>query len=275
MSLQKNLSHGLQFDLNYTLSHSIDNVSFFANSAGDTGIGGIGLICDVIRPRECRANSDFDVRHYITADETYQLPIGRNRMFLSDMPLWGEEILGGWDISGVTEWHSGLAWGTDSNAFVASYSNNAPAILIGPKSAVATGLTKLPGGGVNIFNHSATPTSSQPFEAPQAAAAYEGPIGFTIGPRNGLRGPHIFNQDLGLAKNFPIYAERVNLKFRADAFNAFNHPNFNIPLENVFNGYDQQDVTSTTFGDISNTLDPGGNGNNGARVLQLSLRLEF
>jgi hypothetical protein len=90
-----------------------------------------------------------------------------------------------------------------------------------------------------------------------------------------LRGPHYFNQDLGLAKNFPIYAERVNLKFRADAFNAFNHPNFNIPLENVFNGFDQQDVTSTTFGDISNTLDAGGNGNNGARVLQVSLRLEF
>jgi hypothetical protein len=273
MSLQKNLSHGLQFDLNYTLSHSIDNVSFFANSMGDTGIGGIGLVCDVIRPRECRANSDFDVRHYITADETYQLPIGRNRMFLSDMPLWGEEILGGWDISGVTEWHSGLAWGTDSNAFVASYSNNAPAILIGSKSAVATGLTKLPGGGVNVFSNAVTPSGSQRFEAPQAHAAYEGPIGFAIGPRNGLRGPRFFNQDLGLAKNFPVYAERVNLKFRADAFNAFNHPNFAVPLENVFNGFDQQDVTSTTFGDISNTVDT--DGNNGARVLQLSLRLEF
>ena len=273
MSLQKNLSHGLQFDLNYTLSHYIDNISFFANSAGDTGVGGTGLICDVIRPRECRANSDFDVRHYITADETYQLPFGRNRMFLSDIPLWGEEILGGWDISGVTEWHTGNAWGTDSNAFVASYSNDAPGILIGKKSAVATGPTKVLGGGVNVFNNAVAPTTVQPFSAPAAAAAYEGPIGFQIGARNGLRGPHFFNQDLGLAKNFPIYAERVNLKFRADAFNAFNHPNFGLPLENSFNGYDQQDVTSTTFGNISNTVDT--DGNNGARVLQVSLRLEF
>ena len=42
LTLQKNLSHGLNYDFNYTFQHSIDNVSFFANSQGDTGIGGIG-----------------------------------------------------------------------------------------------------------------------------------------------------------------------------------------------------------------------------------------
>jgi hypothetical protein len=129
---------------------------------------------------------------------------------------------------------------------------------------VATHITKLPGGGVNIFANQAA-----------AMAAYEGPIGFQIGARNGLRGPRFFDQDLGLAKNFPIYRERVNMKFRADVFNAFNHPNFNLPQENGFNGFDQQDVTSTTFGTISNTVIPTGNLNNGARVLQVSLRLEF
>ncbi|HEY1742624.1 MAG TPA: carboxypeptidase-like regulatory domain-containing protein [Granulicella sp.] len=264
VSLQKNLSHGLQFDVNYTFAHSIDNVSFFANSEGDTGIGGTGLICDVVRPRECRANSDFDVTHYITGDETYQLPFGRHREFFATAPLWLEEAIGGWDVSGITEWHSGQAWGTDSNAFDASYSNDAPGILIGPSSAVATHVTKLSGGGVNVFANQAT-----------ARSAYVGPIGFQIGARNGLRGPHFFNQDLGLAKNFPIYRERINLKFRADAFNAFNHPNFSLPAENAFNGLDQQDFTSSTFGQISTTVTPSGNLNNGARVLQLALRLEF
>ncbi len=264
VTMQKNLSHGLQYGLNYTWAHSSDNVSFFANASGDTGIGGIGLICDVIRPRECRANSDFDVKHYITADATYQLPFGRTRMFLNSSPLWMNEVIGGWDISGITVWHTGQAWGTNSNAFDASYSNDAPGILIGSQSAVATHLTKLPGGGVNIFANSTS-----------AAAAYEGPIGFQIGPRNGLRGPKYFDQDLGLAKTFPVYAERVNLKFRADAFNAFNHPSFAAPSENVFNGLDQQDITNPTFGQISYTVSPTGNLNNGARVLQLSLRLEF
>lgn len=269
-SLQKNLSHGLQFDLNYTFAHSIDNVSFFANSSGDTGIGGIGLICDDIRPRECRANSDFDITNYVTADELYQLPFGRGREFLSSAPVFLNEIIGGWDISGITEWHSGVAWGTSSDAFDASYSNDAPGILVGQKSLTATHLTKLPGGGVNIFN--ATPGT---FPAQVAAAQYSGPVGFTIGARNSLRGPHYFNQDMGIAKTFPLYREGVNLKFRADAFNVFNHPNFGLPQNNVYNGYDQQDITSTTFGTISDTVEPAGNLNNGARVLQLALRLEF
>ena len=265
LTLQKNMSHGLHYDANYTYSHSIDNTSFFANSAGDTGIGGIGLICDLIRPRECRANSDFDVRHYITGDATYELPFGKNKPFLATQPYWVNELVGNWSLSGVTEWHTGNAWGTNSNAFVASYSNDAPGILIGPKSAVATHLTKTPGVGVNNFGK----------DGSTAAAAFEGPIGFKIGPRNGLRGPGFFNADLGLAKTFPIYGEKVNLKFRADSFNIFNHPNFSVPSENVYNGLDQQDFTNPTFGDISYTVEPDGNLNNGARVLQLSLRIEF
>jgi hypothetical protein len=264
LTLQKNMSHGLHYDANYTYSHSTDNTSFFANSAGDTGIGGIGLICDLIRPRECRANSDFDVRHYITGDATYELPFGRNQPFLATQPHWVNEIVGDWSLSGVTEWHTGNPWSTNSNAFVASYSNDAPGILIGPKSAVSEHLLKTPGEGVSDFKNSV-----------DAAGAFEGPIGFKIGPRNGLLGPGFFNADLGLAKTFPIYGEKVNLKFRADSFNTFNHPNFTVPSENVYNGLDQQDITSSTFGDISYTVEPDGNLNNGARVLQLSLRLEF
>ncbi len=267
VTLQKNLSHGLQFDLNYTFSHSIDNVSLFANSAGDTGIGGIGLVCDVVRPRECRANSDFDEKHIINGDVTYQLPFGKGRMFESNPPNWLNEIIGGWDVSGITDWHTGQAWGTGSNAFVASYSNDAPGILVGSKSLVATHLTKLSaaqGGGVNNFA-----------SGPAAAGAYEGPIGFRIGERNGLRGPGYFNEDMGLAKKFAVY-NNVNLNFRTDAFNVFNHPNFSLPASNVYNGLDEQDVTNTSqFGAISSTVTPAGNLNNGARVLQLSLRLEF
>ncbi|MGA3223172.1 MAG: carboxypeptidase-like regulatory domain-containing protein [Acidobacteriaceae bacterium] len=265
LTVAKNFSHGLNFDFNYTFAHSIDNVSFFANSSGDTGIGGIGLICDAIRPRECRANSDFDINQIITADAVYQLPFGKGKAFLSSPSTWMNEIVGGWSLSGVNSWHTGQAWGTNSNAFVASYSNDAPGILVGQKSAVATHLQKPVGGGVNIFSNQAN-----------ATAAYVGPIGFRIGSRNGLRGPNFFNADLGLAKNFPIYGDRVKADFRADAFNALNHPNFGLPASNSFNGLDEQDVTNTSqFGNISYTVIPSGNLNNGARVLQLSLRVEF
>jgi hypothetical protein len=269
-TLNKNLSHGASFDFNYTYSHSIDNTSEYANSQGDTGIGGIGLICDIVRPRECRASSDFDIRHYITADGTYQLPFGRNRMFANSGPNWVNEVIGQWDLSGIAVWHTGVPWSTVSNAFVASYSNDAPGILVGPASNIATHVSKLAGGGVNIFADENPNTNNF-----QAANSFEGPIGFQIGPRNELRGPKYFNTDLGLQKTFPIIGESLSFKFRADAFNALNHPNFNLPANNVYNGYDQQDVTSSSFGQISTTVEPAGNLNNGARVLQLSGRLEF
>jgi hypothetical protein len=265
VTLQKNMSHGLHYDLNYTWSHSIDNVSFFANAEGNTGIGGIGMICDVIRPRECRASSDFDIRQYITTDATYELPVGKGRMFLSNPSYWTNELIGGWDISGIGEWHTGLPWSGASNAYVASFSNDAPPILIGNPSLAKPHLTKLPGGGVSDFSNAAV-----------ASQQFEGPVGFHIGPRNSFRGPGFFNADLGLAKNFPITAEKVNLKFRADAFNALNHPNFGIPAENSYNSWDQQDYQQGPgFGQIAFTVIPSGNNNAGARVVQLSLRLEF
>jgi hypothetical protein len=270
LSLQKNLAHGLQFDFNYTWSHSIDNFSFFANSQGDTGIGGIGLVCDYIRPRECRADSDFDARHYITADALYDLPFGRGKMFLNSSSRLISETIGGWAVSGITTWHTGYPWSNASNAFVASYSNNAPGIFVGPNpSVLMPGIHKQPSGTVNLFKDNIA-----------ASNGFVGPVGFTIGPRNSLRGPGFFSADLGLAKTFPITAERVNLKFRADAFNALNHPSFQLPQENIFNGFDQMDFQNIStqglgFGQISGTVTPTGNKNNGARVVQLALRLEF
>jgi hypothetical protein len=268
LTVAKNFSHGLNFDFNYTFAHSIDNTSFFANSQGDTGIGGVGLVCDAVRPRTCRSNSDFDLNQIITADAVYQLPFGRGKMFLGGASTLMNELVGGWSLSGVNSWHTGQAWGTNSDAFVASYSNDAPGILVGQRTAVATKLQKLQGGGVNIFAGQANGGNA-------ASNAYVGPIGFQIGERNGLRGPNFFNADLGLGKTFPIVGDRVKGNFRADAFNALNHPNFSLPASNAYNGLDQQDITSSQFGNISYTVVPSGNLNNGARVLQLSLRVEF
>ncbi len=109
-TLQKNFSHGLQFDVNYTWAHSIDNVSLIANQVA---LVGYGFVCDVQRPRLCRGNSDFDVTHYVTGDFTYNLPFGRGRAFASHAPIWLNEVIGGWDLSGISQWHTGIAFGTN------------------------------------------------------------------------------------------------------------------------------------------------------------------
>jgi hypothetical protein len=81
VSLRKRFSHGLQFDLNYTWSHSIDNGSSITNTV--TG----GLVCDLTNLRVCRGNSDFDIRHLVNANFIYELPFGRGQRFGSGSPV--------------------------------------------------------------------------------------------------------------------------------------------------------------------------------------------
>jgi hypothetical protein len=255
-TLSKNLSHGLQFDVNYTWSHSIDNTSLVANSkASNTGVG---FICEVQNPRVCRGNSDFDITNIITSNFIYDLPIGRGRAFASSTPRWLDEVIGGWELSGIQGWSSGIAFGTISQAAVAGFDNNAPAIFNGDRAGVQAHVHKSADGTVNLF---ADPARAQ--------SDFTGPIGFTIGSRNNLRGPSAFTMDLGLGKIFPVYEDRVKLKFRADAFNALNHPVFAAPISPGA-GTGVNDITSGSFGQITSVAT-----DSSARVVQLALRMEF
>ena len=254
-TLHKNTNHGLQFDLNYTWSHSIDNVSLVANSYA---YGGYGFICDVLRPRLCRGNSDFDVTHYLNGNFLYQLPFGRGREFAANIPWWANEAIGGWELSGLPSWHSGTPYMANSVAFLMSYANEDPAILTGSLGPMKSHVT-VQNGQVYAFK-----------DYQQAYNQYSGPVAFQMGSRNNLRGPDFFLLDLGLGKTFPLYKE-VNLKFRADAFNVLNHPNFQAPS---FENNMSLVAAPNEFGVIPGTVIPNGS-DTAARVLQGSLRLEF
>jgi hypothetical protein len=258
VTLQKNLTHNLQFDFNYTWSHSIDNVSLIANGVA---FGGYGFICDAVHPRECRGNSDFDTTNYITGDFTYSLPVGRGRQYASNVPWWLNEVIGGWDISGIPTWHTGEAYSALSSAFVAGFANDAPAIFNGDKGALKHQIHTEQGGAVNLYANPAA-----------AVGAFTGPVGLQIGNRNILRGPNFFNLDAGLAKNFALTpGNRVQLQFRADAFNVLNHPNFDSL---TYSNYPNQiDITQpSNFGNLTSlvTTAPGT-----PRVIQISGRIQF
>ena len=255
-TLHKNTSHGLQFDLNYTWSHSTDNVSFIANSYA---YGGYGFICDVLRPRLCRGTSDFDVTNYLNGNLLYQLPFGRGRDFANNIPLWANEAIGGWELSSLPIWHTGTRFMGNSVAFLMSYSNEDPAILTGSLAPLKSKITVQNGQVYDFKDYN------------MAYNQYTGPVGFQMGARNNLSGPGYFNLDLGLGKTFPIYRESVNLKFRVDAFNALNHPNFEAPS---FTGNMALTSAPNEFGVIPGTVIPNGS-DQAARVLQGALRLEF
>jgi hypothetical protein len=250
-SLHKKLSHGLQFDINYTYSHSIDNSSTIANNAYGDGTGYGGFLCDAIQLRSCRANSDFDVTHLISADGLYDLPFGKGRWLGSNASGWMNQIIGGWQVAFLNQWRSGFAFTTVSEAFPVSFNANSPAVFIGNRSDIKTKVHfDKTNGQVQLF---ADPTA--------ALNAFTGPIGLQGPTRNNLRGPRSSNTDVSINKHFQI-RESYGLEFRAEAYNAFNQVNFSLPIGGVADINNQP-----TFGVI--------NSDAGARVMQFSLRVDF
>jgi hypothetical protein len=225
MTLRKKFSNNLYFDLDYAYSHSIDNLSEITNNAIFSSFNGQGLICDLRNLRTCRGSSDFDATHTISANYEYQLPIGRGQRLLGTVPKWVDAILGGWATSGIVSYHSGYPWSTVTDAFPIDFTLGAPAVLVGPSSAVKE--------RIHVQTNPATGAPGLQFFANQtnALGAFAFPFGGGTGERNTLRGPRYSNVDMALLKSFKI-SEGRTLQFRAEAFNAFNHPSFNTPSVN-------------------------------------------
>lgn len=246
VSLRKKLSRGLQFDLNYTWSHSIDNQSSVVNTVAG------GLICDLRNLRVCRGNSDFDVTHIINANWVYDAPFGRGRYLGRNAPGWLNRIIGDWQASGIWTWRTGFAFGTTTNAFPVGFNFNSPGILVGPSSALATGIHTngtLASSPINYFK-----------DPVAAAAAFVNPLGGEIGSRNNLRGPGFWNVDFALLKNFKMpWKESHRLQFRWESYNLFNHTTFVEPTVNI---------NSSTFGNITATRSE-------PRQMQFALRYDF
>ncbi len=255
-TVHKNMGRGLQFDLNYTWSHSIDNVSMPANSYA---YNGYGYLCDVLRPRICRADSDFDIRNAVNGSFLYQLPFGRGREFAAHIPWYLDELIGGWEISGLPSFQTGTPYMANSVAFLMSYSNEDPALLVGNKSDMRSHVT-IQNGQVYAFKNYT-----------KAYSDYAAPVGFQFGERNNLVGPNFFNLDLGVGKTFMVVPERVHLNFRVDAYNALNHVNFESPS---FENNMSLVAPPNEFGVIPGQVTASG-ADYPARVLQASLRLEF
>jgi hypothetical protein len=256
VTLRKRLSHNLQFDFNYTYSHSIDNGSTVSNENGNFEPGVTSVMCDVTDTSACRGNSEFDATHQISGEFVYDLPFGRGQMFGKGSGWLLNEAIGGWQISGIQTWRTGLAFtanGTDIAQFdTVSLAADTGVLFTGTQSAVSS----------NIHIDTANNNEVQFFANPTNATAAFSPVtGLQSGSRDTLRGPHFSNLDLAVSKNFPLLNERYKLQFRAEAYNAFNHPNFGIP---------DTGVTSGRFGVISGLA-----GQEPSRVMQFALRFDF
>ncbi|HVG39419.1 MAG TPA: hypothetical protein VM870_09030, partial [Pyrinomonadaceae bacterium] len=207
LTIRQRLGNTLTYDFNYTLSKSIDNASGLQNADSY----GSSFILNPLRPNDNRSVSDFDVRHIVNANLIYELPISRGRAFFSDLPGVAQQIFGGWQLSNVFRWNSGLPVQTpfDAAQWATNWNVQSNGVRIRPLQSSPTR------GGTNAANLFADPT-----------AAYQGfrnaRPGET-GDRNVLRNPGYVSLDMGLFKSFTMpWSENHNLQFRWEVFNLTN-----------------------------------------------------
>jgi hypothetical protein len=252
ISLRKRFSQGLQFDFNYTLSNAIDNGSSVANTV--TG----GLVCDLTNLRVCRGPADFDIRHLVNANFIYELPFGRGHAFGSGAPGWVNQIIGGWEVTGIFTARSGLPFGTTTTAFPVGFNFNSPAAQnLRNAPALRPTIHDDPAtGAIQFFRDpSVVFSSSRPTET-----VFRFPHHGEVGNRNFLRGPGFWNLDTALIKTWRMpWSESQNLQLHWQAFNVFNHNSFGLPAVGI---------TGTTFGQITTSSSV-------AREMQFALRYNF
>lgn len=229
MKVTRRVSKGLMFDANWTWSHSIDD----ASDPGAT-LNEANVPQDVNNMAAEKASSSFDHRHRFVVAFVYDIP------FADQSTAWAHALFARRRASGDFTAQSGAP-------FTVNISSDQANIGAGP--AQRPNISGDPNSGPK--------TPEQWFNT----AVFSLPTLFTFGnaPRNAVIGPGLTEFDLSLQKDFGL-TESTKLQFRAEAYNLFNHPNFNIPNRTFAPG-------STTFGRISSAQD--------ARQLQLALKLVF
>jgi hypothetical protein len=205
-SLRQQYMQGLNWGFNYTLSKSMDNASGLQNSLPYDS-----SFINPLRPEDMRSYSDFDIRHVINGHVLWEFPVGRGKAFLDQLPGFGEAILGGWQLTGVYRWNSGLPafnifdaaqWATNWN--VQSYGVRTRAI----ESSPTRGGTREP----NLFSD--PKFAYQSFRNARAGET---------GDRNAFRLPGFVTLDMGLGKSFSMpWSEKHKLQFRWEVFNLTN-----------------------------------------------------
>jgi hypothetical protein len=207
LSIRQRLGRSLTLDFNYTLSHSLDDAS-----GVQTG-GGFGalFIQNPIRQHDWYANSDFDIRHLINANSIWELPFGRGRKYFSGANGFTDAVIGGWRLSGIMRWNSGLPISTpfDDARWSTNWNVQTNTFRIKDLKACPDrgGIDAPKLFGCNPTEFYRNLRNALPGES---------------GERNTLRLPGYFSLDVGLAKKFKMPWEGHSLELRLEAFNVTN-----------------------------------------------------
>lgn len=272
VSVRQRLS-SLTLDVNYSFSHSLDDSSGLQSDFGYGSANNSGpFIENPIRQRDNYASSDFDIRHLINASAVWQMPFGKGRALMNTDNRAVQAVLGGWQISGIFRWNTGLPISSpfDDARWATNWNDQALVTPINPihtcPSRIGTPLSAGGTGAPKLFGSCDIKAIYQNFRN-----AYPG----ETGPRNYLRYPGYTNVDLGLGKTLTMpWSEKHHLQLRWDVFNVANRQAFGLI-----------DLSRTGFGVVR---DPGLRGSNpprnwsnftniqgNPRVMQVGARYSF
>jgi hypothetical protein len=250
--LEKRFSAGLSFLTSYTWGKALTNAPDHLSTSGVGNGVDVGVYKEPQNPYDRRHEygpAEFDVQQRFVASAVWQLPYGHNRKFGASTSKPVDYALGGWEFSPILTAQTGLA-----------LTINQPELLSlgGERRSRPNriGDGALPDSQRTVdqwFNTSAFLTlQTDPTKLGFVPFQAYGNSGIGI-----LRGPGLVDFDFNLNKTFAI-TERASAQLRAEFFNAFNHPNFNVPGITLGAGFGQIVSTSTE-----------------ARIIQFALKLKF
>jgi hypothetical protein len=234
-SLQVNLRHtsGLAtFLVGYTYSKCMDNGSGLQDST------------NVFNPRKSRALCAFDLTHNFGGSFSMRLPF--DRAFHANSG-WASKIAGGWSISGITTFATGIP---------VTIMEGQDVSLTGTGSNVAVDEPNVVAG--KILNNTNPRKGQTYFNTSLFSTEVQGQVGNAN--RRFFHGPGLNNWDMALLKD-TRFTETKSLEFRFEAFNIFNHAQFQNPGGNI------DDNSATGFGVVSRAND--------ARIMQAALKFKF
>jgi hypothetical protein len=239
MRAEKRFSGGLSMLTSYTWGKALTNsVDHLSTSGQGNGVD-VGVFREPQNGLDRKSEyglAEFDVKHRWVTSAVWQIPYGRGQKFGSDVNRGVDMLLGGWEFSPIFTAQTGLG-------------------------LTATQPTLLNIGGERRSRPNRLGQGSLP-ESQRTVDRYLDPAAFSILQTNPalagfvpnqafgnsgvgiVRGPGLVNLDFNLAKNFRI-TEKHSLQFRAEFFNAFNHPNFGVPGVNLDASFGQITALAT------------------------------
>lgn len=259
-TLSRRWSHGY-FQTAYTWSKAID-----ATSTGNTAFN--TAYNSQVDVDASKGLSDFDRTHRLVISYVYELP------FFHDAVGLEHKVLGGWEVSGITTFQSGLPFSIfDSQAGTAFLGAGSTPLLGASLADGATVGSGYAGGSLTnrINNGYLNPAAFAPapllYPTQCALDSNFCTTGFGDLQRNAYRGSFQQNWDFSAIKNFHL-TETQNLRFTADFFNIWNHPNFGNPQITDVESINLVNPAASPFGKINTTIGQ-------PRLIQFSLRYSF